>query len=81
MGVWEMNTVEFITANDLQRWIDHLTDKEKELLICVSERVFPEIDEMLFPHHIGHYLSAKGFNGFVMVATKDYVSIRDKGDE
>ena len=72
-----MKKVECITANDLQKWIDHLTDEEKELPICVSQVMFPKIDEMLFPHHIGHFLSASGFNGFVIVATKDFVSIRE----
>ena len=63
-----------VTVNDLLDWIDHLTDKEKELPIIFSEKVFPELDEMYFPKHVGHYLTSS-FDGFVVVCRKDYQAI------
>lgn len=61
----------YVTANDLLKWIAHLTDNEKELPIVISEKMFPKPDEILTPEHIGHYLNSS-FDGFVIVARKRY---------
>ena len=59
---------------NLQRWIDHLTEEEKDLPIIVSERMFPKETEILELSSIGHFLS-QHFDGFVMVAKKNYRAI------
>ena len=64
----------YVTANDLQKWIDHLTEEEKDLPIVVSESMFPKETEILELSSIGHFLSHH-FNGFVIVAKKNYRAI------
>ena len=68
----------YMTANDLQEWINRLTDKEKELPIIFSEKMFPETDEMLHPKFVGRFLSCHGFDGYVVVCHKDYERIIKK---
>ena len=67
----------YVTANDLQRWIDHLTDEEKELPIVASEVMFPKPSEMLELTSIGHYLTSS-YDGFVIVIRKNYKEILEK---
>lgn len=67
----------YVTANDLQKWIDHLTEKEKELPIVVSERRFPSSEEILEPVSIGHFLSSH-YDGFVIIVEKNYESLVKK---
>lgn len=67
----------YVTANDLLKWIAHLTDEEKELPIVVSENMFPKPDEILLPEHIGHFLTSS-FDGFVIVAKKNYIALLEK---
>ena len=67
----------YVTANDLLKWIAHLTDKERELPIVVSENMFPQPDEILTMEHIGHFLTSS-FDGFVIVAKKNYTAILEK---
>ena len=67
----------YVTANDLQRWIDHLTDEEKELPIVANEVMFPKPSEMLELTSIGHYLTSS-YDGFVIVIRKNYKEILEK---
>ena len=67
----------YVTANDLQKWIDHLTDEEKELPIIASEKAFPQPTEFLELQSIGHFLSSS-FDGFVVTVRKNYKAIIDK---
>ena len=67
----------YVTANDLQRWIDHLTDEGKELPIVASEVMFPKPSEMLELTSIGHYLTSS-YDGFVIVIRKNYKEILEK---
>ena len=67
----------YVTANDLQKWIDHLTDEEKELPIIASEKAFPQPTEFLELQSIGHFLSSS-FDGFVVIVRKNYKAIIDK---
>ena len=67
----------YVTANDLQKWIDHLTDEEKELPIIASEKAFPQPTEFLELQSIGHFLSSS-YDGFVVIVRKYYRAIIDK---
>ena len=67
----------YVTAYDLQKWIDHLTDEEKELPIIASEKAFPQPTEFLELQSIGHFLSSS-YNGFVIIVRKNYKAINDK---
>lgn len=67
----------YVTANDLQKWIDHLTDEEKDLPIIASEKAFPQPTEFLELQSIGHFLSSN-FDGFVIIVRKNYKAIIDK---
>ena len=67
----------YVTANDLQRWIDHLTDYEKELPIIASEKAFPQATEFLELQSIGHFLSSS-YDGFVIIVRKNYKAIMEK---
>lgn len=67
----------YVTANDLQRWIEHLTDDEKELPIIASEKAFPQPTEFLELQSIGHFLSSS-YDGFVIIVRKNYKSIIEK---
>lgn len=67
----------YVTANDLQKWIDHLTDEEKELPIIASEKAFPQPTEFLELQSIGHFLSSS-YDGFVIIVRKNYKAIIDK---
>lgn len=64
----------YVTANDLQKWIDHLTEEEKDLPIVVSESMFPEETEILELSSIGHFLSHH-FRGYVICVKKNYKAI------
>ena len=67
----------YITANDLQKWIDHLTDEEKELPIIASEKAFPKASEFLELQSIGHFYSSM-YDGFVIIVRKNYVAIHQE---
>ena len=66
----------YVTANDLQKWIDHLTSEEKELPIIASENAFPQPTEFLELQSIGHFLSSS-YDGFVLLVRKNYKAIID----
>lgn len=67
----------YVTPNDLQRWINHLTDEEKELPIIASEKAFPKPTEFLELQSIGHILSSS-YDGFVVIVRKNYKAIVEK---
>lgn len=64
----------YITANDLQEWIDHLSEEERERPIVVSKKIFPKPHEILEPVTIGMYL-AQHFDGFVIVVKENHKEI------
>ena len=76
----ENNNKGYVTANDLQKWIDHLTDKEKELPIVVSTKMFPSPSEMILPEHIGHWVTGS-FDGFVIVCSKYYSPLFEEKED
>jgi hypothetical protein len=59
-----------VTANDLQKWIDHLTPEERELPIIVSKHIHPDQNERFYMKHIMHGIWNDGFNGFVFIVEK-----------
>ena len=67
----------YVTANDLQKWINHLTEEEKELPIIASEKAFPQPTEFLELQSIGHFLSSS-YDGFVVIVRKNYKAIVEK---
>ena len=70
-------TKNYITVNDLQNWIDHLTDEEKELPIIASEQAFPDETEYLSFSSVAH-LTNPNFNGFCFLVRKNYEAIVKK---
>ena len=67
----------YVTANDLQKWINHLTEEEKELPIIASEKVYPQPEDFLELQSIGHFLTSS-YNGFVLIVSKNYKAIIEK---
>ena len=64
----------YVTANDLQKWIDHLTEMEKDLPIVISEKMFPKPSEMLEILGMEHFISSS-YDGFVMVVKKNFEAV------
>ena len=59
--------MESVTAKDLQKWIDHLSEDEMDLPIYFSETLTPNFEkEMFCGRFIGHYLSRE-FDCFILV--------------
>ena len=67
-------TKNYITVNDLQNWIDHLTDEEKELPIIASERAYPDETEYLSFSSVALLINTN-FEGFLFLVKKDYEAI------
>ena len=67
----------YTTANDLQKWINHLTDEEKELPLIASEKAFPKPSEFLELQSIGHFCSSM-YDGFVIIVRKNYEAIHQE---
>ena len=57
-------------AKILEKWINHLTDEEKELPIIVSTKLYPSPEEKLDPILILRHLSPDGTDEFIILCEK-----------